>query len=63
MMMGDRGAGILLDLSVPRLEILLRIPFHAVAIHVRLRNSYTICSLYFAPDLSVVRDDLVELLH
>ena len=57
------GAGIFLRRSVPGSEVPLRTPLHAVAVRIHLRRTYTVCSLYLAPDVLFARDDLVELIR
>ena len=60
---GRGGVGSLLRRSVPGLEVPLRNPLHAVAVRIHLRRVYTVCSMYLAPDVPIVQDDLVKLLH
>ena len=60
---GRSDAGILLRRSVLGSEVPFRTPLHAVAVHIHLRRTYTVCSLYLAPGVPTARDDLVELLR
>ena len=58
---GNRGVAVLLHRAVPYTRLNINTTLEAVAVKIDQKRSYTICSLYMSPNLSIRKEDIIDL--
>ena len=49
--------------DIPHIPLTLNSPLQAVAVQIKAKKLYTVCSLYLPPDDNIPYEDIVDLLH